>query len=66
MALKFGVNVPYGPKFPMQFEPFDRKIFGQPYYPGQLAIKHINPIIDKKGVPDPALPVPSPGGGPQL
>ena len=49
MALKFGVIVPFGPKFSLEFEPFDRNIFGQPYYPGQLAItKLVNQPLTRR------------------
>ena len=29
MALKIGVHSPFGLKFPVEFVPFDKKIFGQ-------------------------------------
>ena len=29
MALKLGFYSPFGPKLPVEFEPFDQKIFGQ-------------------------------------
>ena len=36
MALKIGVNLPFDPKLPIEFEPIYQKIFGQPYYVVQV------------------------------
>ena len=34
MVLKIGMHSPFGPKFPVEFEHFDKKVFGQAYWGG--------------------------------
>ena len=32
MSLKIGMHSPFGPKIPVEFEPFDQKIFGLDFH----------------------------------